>query len=76
MKKLHERTETLMGGGGLEEKDTEIGWDKILHTQRDKDGMTHEKLLWTTEEEKKSYSESGVREKPIEEQGSGYLVPG
>lgn len=25
---------------------------------------------------KKSYSESGVREKPIEEQGSGYLVPG
>lgn len=39
--------------GGLEEKDTEVGWDEILHTQRDRDGMTHEKPLWTTEEEKK-----------------------
>lgn len=73
-KKLPERTETLMGG--LEEKDTEIGWDEILHTQRDRNGMTREKLLWTTVEEKKRYSESGLREKPIEEQGSGYLMPG
>lgn len=30
---------------GLEEKDTEIGWDEMLHTQRDRDGMTHEKPL-------------------------------
>jgi len=56
-------------------KDVKIA-KEWLHTQRDRDGMTHEKPLWTTEEEKKRYSESAVREKPIEEQGSSCLVPG